>query len=139
MAKRYPFDLNSLVNLVNLLCGNVPATLTSAVIEEEDHYTCKICYKLFLDVGCRFTECTGTNPERNSLWQHLIDHLPIRECCYLFCMAEDEHYDGLIGGEMLLSPVGENERDMMFPLVATTVMSIFHKVNLLADKSFRTR
>ena len=54
-------------------------------------------------------------------------------------MAEDEHYDGLIGGEMLLSPVGENERDMMFPLVATTVMSIFHKVNLLADKSFRTR
>ena len=139
MAKRYPFERNSLANLANLLRGNVPVTNISAVNEEEDYYTCKICNKHFLDVGYHFImECTGANPERNKLWQRLIDYFPILECCFLFGTAEDEQYDVLIGGQMLLSPFDENERDMMILLVARTAMRIFHKVSLLADELIRT-
>ena len=40
-----------IANLVNLLCGNVPALVLSAVIDNDTEYVCRLCSESLFDVG----------------------------------------------------------------------------------------
>jgi hypothetical protein len=62
-----------IANLVNLLCGNVPALVLSAAIDNDTEYVCRVCGESLLDVhvGEHFVmNCSATNLERNTMWDN---------------------------------------------------------------------
>ena len=62
VLKRNPIHRIAIANLVNIICGNIPATLLSAVTENDDyHYNCNICNKQLMDINYHFImDCSAT-------------------------------------------------------------------------------
>jgi hypothetical protein len=68
VTRRNPCLREIIANLVNLLCGNVPALMLSAVIDNDTEYVS--CGESPLDVGEPFVmNCSATNSERISIIQ----------------------------------------------------------------------
>ncbi len=81
VTRRKPGVREIIANLVNLLCGNVPALVLSAVFDNDTEYVCRLCSDSLFDVGEHFImNCSATNLERNTMWDKLMDSLPNKAC-----------------------------------------------------------
>jgi hypothetical protein len=81
VTRRNPCVREIIANLVNLLCGNVPALVLSAVIDNDTEYVCRVCGESLLDVGEHFVmNCSATNLERNTMWDKLMVAFLYKAC-----------------------------------------------------------
>ena len=72
VAKQNPAHRAPIANMVNLLCGNVPALLIETVQENDNHYICKLCKKMFDDISYHFImDCCAVCQERNAMWDKI--------------------------------------------------------------------
>ena len=57
-----PYHREIITIMLNLLCGNIPATIMCAVLDEEEYYKCNHCGKRICDIGKHFVMgCPETN------------------------------------------------------------------------------
>ena len=76
--------------MVDILCGNIPSEVMSAVDGSNMEYNCKHCSKSLSDISYHFImDCPVTVVERTKLWDLLQDRLPTDICAQLF-NSEDE-------------------------------------------------
>ena len=90
VAFRHPLLLKAITNMVNILCGNIPSEVMSAVDGSNMEYNCKHCSKRLSDISYHLImDCPATVVERTKLWDLLQDRLPTDICAQLF-NSEDE-------------------------------------------------
>lgn len=134
-AKRNPINRGIIANLVNLYCGNVPLLILEAVVKDESSYVCKICKKRITDIGYHFImDCTGTNQERDEMWNNLINELPIQDVCFLHNLNENYLYEILISGKLITIYHNNYFIDRFVILIAEAVVNIFRKVSDLNEE-----
>ncbi len=117
-----------IAKLVNLLCGNVPALVLSAVIDNNTEYVCQLCSESLFDVGEHFVmNCSATNLECNTMWDKLMDSLPIQSMCYIHNLEEENIYTTLLSGNC---PSFTTEGlDRFLTITAGGIANIFLKVH----------
>ena len=116
-----------IANLVKLLCGNVSALVLSAVIDNDTEYLCQLCSESLFDVGEHFVmNCSATNLERNTMWDKLMDSLPIQSMCYIHNLEEDI-YTTLLSGNC--PSFTTEELDRFLTITAGGIFNIFLKVH----------
>ena len=91
VAFRHPLLLKAITNMVNILCGNIPSEVMSAVDGSNMEYNCKHCSKSLSDISYHFImDCPVTVVERTKLWDLLQDRLPTDICAPQLFNSEDE-------------------------------------------------
>jgi hypothetical protein len=108
-----------IANLVNLLYGNVPALVLSAVIDNDTEYVCRV-YAVNEE-----NTCSATNLERNTMWDKLMDSLPIQSMCYIHNLEEEDIYTTLLSGNC---PSLTTEK-LDLTITAGGIFNIFLKVH----------
>lgn len=132
VAKDNPFHRERVSNLVNLLCGNIPDAVASAVTDEGQYYMCKLCKKTTGDVGKHFImECLATNDERNTFNEKLDDIIATQDCCYLYNLNDEDQYDCLLFADFVRPFEDYETGSKALLLIAWMIYDVYKKVNSL--------
>ena len=132
VAKRNPDSWMPLANLVNVLCGNIPASLVNAAVDDTDYYICKLCQKRFSDFGHHFVmDCSAVCNERNDMWDKLMDELPITIISQLHSMECHDTFNVLVSGDLPTIKNNIHLLDKFLILVSQSLINIFYQVQLL--------
>ena len=74
VAKRNPLYIREILNTVNIICGNVPQALVTAVTVEGTHFKCKLCAKDLTDVSRHFLlDCPYSRRSREYMFDKIQD------------------------------------------------------------------
>ena len=134
VAKRNPAHRAVIANMVNLLCGNIPALLIETVQENDNHYICNLCKMVFDDISYHFVmDCSAVCQERNTMWDKITDNLPIQAVSCLNNLDDYDLFDTMIGGNHAVIKKNEQILDTFLIVVANEILTIFNRVKVLFD------
>lgn len=128
-AQRNSYAIKPISNLVNLLCGNVPPALMTAVHEDTDNYSCKFCGNIITNIALHFImHCQVVSTQRDELWDDLHDILHISSCAALWNQDDTDIYTCLISGSIPLRNITEEEQDKFTIATAIGVLKIIKEI-----------
>lgn len=129
VAKRHSYAIKLIANLVNLLCGNIPSTIMSAVRECDGDYKCNFCDNVAPNIAMHFIlQCRVTSRSRDEMWDEITDNLDIRLSAALFNLDDRDLFASLIGGHSPLPNINTDDLDQFVLLSAGCVFNIFKEV-----------
>ena len=137
-ARRNPKYLQPIATLVNLMCGNIPSDLTTAVVECESNFKCKLCGKYLSAILQHYImDCSSTLPERNFMWDNLQDNLSVRVCSSLFNQSDSNIFSSLLSGHIPYNVIIEVS-DKFITISAMGILNMLCKVDHLLKTSTRS-
>ena len=129
VARENPFHREKITNLVNLLCGNIPAAIISAVSNQGQYFKCNHCGKLIRDIGKHFVmECPKVNDERNDFYDKLDDIISTQQSCYIHNLDDDDKYDCLLSSKFVRVDEDYDTKSKVLLLVASLIYNVYKKV-----------
>ena len=128
--------------MVNILCGNIPSVVMSAVNGSNMEYNCKHCSKRLSDISYHFImDCPVTVVERTKLWDLLQDQLPTDICAQLFNSEDEVIYCNFFSSEITNTLNRQNKnannkeeiKDTFLLTVSQGILKILNKVACLTN------
>ena len=119
--------------MVNLLGGNILATIRYAVLDQGEYYKCNHWGKQICDIGKHFVmDCSKTNRERNNFYEKLDDIISTEESCHIHNLDDDDKYDCLLGCSFIRRVNDEYDiKSRVLLLVASMIYDICRKISTL--------
>ena len=103
VALRNPIFVRTIANAVNVISGDLPASVMSLVDIKDDGYHCQGCCRSIIDsVAYHYmTECPIVIQEREGMWDLLHDRLPVQVCAQLLNSDEEKIYCNLFSADLV--------------------------------------
>ena len=132
VTKRNPLYIREILNTVNIICGNVPQALMTAVTDEGTHFKCKLCAKDLTDVSRHFLlDCPYSRRSREYMFDKIQGLLDVRHSASLLSQQDDELYLSLLSGYITsMREDGTHIRDNFVITVAIGLLKIIYDVLL---------
>ena len=142
VAFRHPLLLKAIANMVNILCGNIPSEVMSAVDDSNVEYKSKHRSKSLSDSSYHFImDCPATVVERTKLWDLLQDRLPTDICARLFNSEDEVIYCNFFSSEITNTSNRQNKnatnkeeiKDTFLLTLSQGILKILNKVACLTN------